>query len=32
MREWLLDNNAAIMAVVLLVIGVSVIGKGIAEF
>jgi threonine/homoserine/homoserine lactone efflux protein len=32
LREWLVDNNAAIMAVVLLVIGVAVIGKGIAEF
>ncbi|HJV12814.1 MAG TPA: GAP family protein [Propionibacteriaceae bacterium] len=32
LREWLVDNNAVIMAVLLLVIGVSVIGKGIAEF
>jgi threonine/homoserine/homoserine lactone efflux protein len=32
LREWLVDNNAAILAVVLLVIGVAVIGKGIAEF
>jgi threonine/homoserine/homoserine lactone efflux protein len=32
LREWLVDNNAVIMAVVLLVIGVAVIGKGIAEF
>ena len=32
LREWLVDNNATIMALVLLVIGVSVIGKGIASF
>jgi threonine/homoserine/homoserine lactone efflux protein len=32
LREWLVDNNAVIMAVLLLVIGASVIGKGIAEF
>jgi threonine/homoserine/homoserine lactone efflux protein len=32
LREWLVENNAVIMAVVLLVIGVAVIGKGIAEF
>jgi threonine/homoserine/homoserine lactone efflux protein len=32
LREWLVDNNPVIMAVLLLVIGVSVIGKGIAEF
>jgi len=32
LREWLVDNNATIMAVLLLVIGVSVIGKGIASF
>ena len=32
LREWLIDNNATIMAVLLLVIGVSVIGKGIASF
>lgn len=32
LRGWLVDNNATIMAVVLLVIGVSVIGKGIASF
>jgi threonine/homoserine/homoserine lactone efflux protein len=31
LREWLVDNNAAIMAVLLLVIGVSVVGKGIAS-
>ena len=30
-REWLVDNNATIMAVLLLVIGVSVVGKGIAS-
>jgi hypothetical protein len=29
LRVWLVDNNAVIMAVVLLVIGVAVIGKGI---
>jgi threonine/homoserine/homoserine lactone efflux protein len=32
LREWLVDNNATIMAVLLLVIGVSVIGKGVASF
>ena len=32
LREWLVDNNPTIMALVLLVIGVSVIGKGIASF
>jgi threonine/homoserine/homoserine lactone efflux protein len=32
LREWLVDNNALIMAVLLLVIGVSVIGKGLASF
>lgn len=32
LRGWLVDNNAVIMAVVLLVIGVAVIGKGIGEF
>jgi hypothetical protein len=32
LREWLVDNNATVMAVLLLVIGVSVIGKGIASF
>ena len=31
-REWLVDNNAVIMAVLLLVIGVSMIGKGLASF
>ena len=32
LRGWLVANNATIMAVLLLVIGVSVIGKGIANF
>jgi threonine/homoserine/homoserine lactone efflux protein len=32
LRKWLVDNNATIMAVLLLVIGVAVIGKGIASF
>ena len=32
LRAWLVDNNAAIMAVLLLVIGVSMIGKGIGSF
>lgn len=32
LREWLGAHNAAIMAVLLLVIGVSVIGKGLANF
>jgi threonine/homoserine/homoserine lactone efflux protein len=32
LKGWLVDNNATIMAVLLLVIGVSVIGKGIANF
>ena len=32
LRQWLVDNNATIMAVLLLVIGVAVIGKGIAHF
>ena len=32
LRQWLVDNNAAVMAVLLLVIGVAVIGKGIASF
>ncbi len=32
LREWLVDNNAVIMAILLLVIGVSVIGKGLANF
>ena len=31
LRQWLVDNNATIMAVLLLVIGVAVIGKGIAS-
>lgn len=32
LRGWLVDNNATVMAVLLLVIGVVVIGKGIAAF
>src|SRR5512133_1255515 len=32
LREWLVENNATIMAVLLLVIGVALIGKGIANF
>jgi hypothetical protein len=32
LRGWLVDNNSTIMAVLLLVIGVAVIGKGIASF
>ena len=32
LREWLVDNNAVIMAVLLLVIGVSMIGKGLGNF
>ncbi len=32
LREWLVVNNAVIMAVLLLVIGVSMIGKGLANF
>ena len=32
LRVWLVDNNATIMAVVLLVIGVALIGKGIGSF
>jgi threonine/homoserine/homoserine lactone efflux protein len=32
MRVWLVDNNATIMAVLLLVIGVALIGKGIGSF
>ena len=32
LREWLGDHNAAIMAVLLLVIGVSMVGKGLASF
>lgn len=32
MREWLVHNNATVMAVLLLVIGVVMIGKGIGDF
>ena len=32
LREWLVGNNAVIMAILLLVIGVAVIGKGLANF
>jgi Na+/melibiose symporter-like transporter len=32
LRGWLVENNSTIMAVLLLVIGVAVIGKGIASF
>ena len=32
LRLWLMDNQAVIMAVLLLVIGVSMIGKGMGEF
>jgi threonine/homoserine/homoserine lactone efflux protein len=32
LRGWLVENNATIMAVLLLVIGVVLIGKGIAHF
>lgn len=32
LRKWLVDHNAAIMAVLLLVLGVSVLGKGISSF
>ena len=32
LREWLVENSATIMAVLLLVIGVAVIGKGIGSF
>ncbi len=32
LREWLGDHNAAIMAVLLLVIGVSMVGKGLGSF
>jgi hypothetical protein len=32
LREWLVDNSVAIMVVLLLVIGVVVIGNGIASF
>ena len=31
-RQWLVDNNAVIMAVLLLVLGVALIGKGFADF
>jgi hypothetical protein len=31
LRGWLVHNNATVMAVLLLVIGVSVIGKGIGN-
>jgi hypothetical protein len=32
LRTWLVHNNATVMAVLLLVIGVVVIGKGIGSF
>ena len=32
LRQWLIDNNAVIMAVLLLVLGVALIGKGFADF
>ena len=32
LRTWLVHNNAAVMAVLLLVIGVTIIGKGIGSF
>ena len=32
LRGWLVHNNATVMAVLLLVIGVVVIGKGISSF
>ena len=32
LRGWLVENNATIMSVLLLVIGVAVIGKGLADF
>ena len=32
LRQWLVDNDAVIMAVLLLVLGVALIGKGFAEF
>jgi hypothetical protein len=32
LRAWLTQNNAAVMAVLLLVLGVGLIGKGIAGF
>lgn len=31
-RAWLIQNNAAVMAVLLLVIGTVLLGKGIAGF
>lgn len=32
LRSWLVHNNATVMAVLLLVIGVTMIGKGIGSF
>ena len=32
LRQWLIDNNAVIMAVLLLILGVALIGKGFADF
>jgi threonine/homoserine/homoserine lactone efflux protein len=32
LRAWLLHNNAAVMAVLLLVIGITMLGKGIGDF
>ena len=32
LRGWLVHNNAVVMSVLLLVIGVTVVGKGIASF
>jgi threonine/homoserine/homoserine lactone efflux protein len=32
LRQWLVDNNTVIMAVLLLVLGVAMIGKGFADF
>jgi hypothetical protein len=32
LRVWLLDNNATVTALLLLVIGVTMIGKGIGSF
>jgi hypothetical protein len=32
MRVWLVQNNAAVMGVLLLVIGVVMVGKGIGSF
>lgn len=32
LRAWLTQNNAAVMAVLLLVLGVGLIGKGIGGF